>query len=57
MLTAIRAVENLCDGAEHDIWQVNADSAYHERSEPDEQPYRVVPETPAMAASLNESGS
>ena len=24
MLTAMRAVENLCDGAEHDIWAVNA---------------------------------
>ena len=49
MLTAMRAVENLCDGAGHDIWAVNADSVYHERAEPDEQPYRVAPETPAMA--------
>jgi protoporphyrinogen oxidase len=52
MLTAIRAVENLCDGARHDIWTVNADSAYHERDEPDEQPYLAVPQTPAMAGSL-----
>jgi protoporphyrinogen oxidase len=51
MLTAMRAVENLCDGADHDIWAVNADSVYHERDEePDEQPYRVVPETPAMTS-------
>jgi protoporphyrinogen oxidase len=52
MLTAMRAVENLCDGAEHDIWAVNADSVYHERAEPDEQPYLAVPETPAMAEPL-----
>jgi protoporphyrinogen oxidase len=52
MLTAMRAVENLCDGAAHDIWAVNADSVYHERDEPPEQPYRVVPETPAMAQPL-----
>ncbi|HEY6731357.1 MAG TPA: NAD(P)/FAD-dependent oxidoreductase [Solirubrobacterales bacterium] len=54
MLTAMRAVENLCDGAGHDVWAVNADSAYHEREEPDEQPYRVAPETPAMARPLAE---
>jgi protoporphyrinogen oxidase len=52
MLTAMRAVENLCDGADHDIWAVNADNAYHERTEPDEQPYRAAPETPAMAQPL-----
>jgi len=52
MLTAMRAVENLCDGAGHDIWAVNADSVYHERVEPDEQPYLEVPETPAMARAL-----
>jgi protoporphyrinogen oxidase len=52
MLTAIRAVENLCDGSGHDLWSVNADSVYHERVEPEEQPYLVVPETPAMAQAL-----
>jgi protoporphyrinogen oxidase len=54
MLTALRAVENLCDGAGHDVWAVNADSAYHEREEVDEQPYRSAPETPAMARPLAE---
>jgi protoporphyrinogen oxidase len=54
MLTAMRAVENLCDGARHDVWAVNADSVYHEREEADEQPYRVAPETPAMARPLAE---
>jgi len=57
MLTAMRAVENLCDGAGHDVWAVNADSVYHERDEVDEvdeQPYRVAPETPAMARPLAE---
>ncbi|HEX8690041.1 MAG TPA: FAD-dependent oxidoreductase, partial [Solirubrobacterales bacterium] len=50
MLTAMRAVENLCDGARHDIWAVNADSVYHERDEEPEQPYLVAPETPAMTS-------
>jgi protoporphyrinogen oxidase len=54
MLTAMRAVENLCDGAGHDVWAVNADSVYHEREEVEEQPYRVAPETPAMARALAE---
>ena len=52
MLTAMRAVENLCDGAGHDIWSVNADSAYLEEGEVDEQPYRDAPETPAMGMPL-----
>ncbi|CAA9507201.1 MAG: Gll1135 protein [uncultured Solirubrobacteraceae bacterium] len=47
-LTALRAVENLLDGAGHDIWAVNADSAYHEEDVADEQPYREAPTTPAM---------
>jgi protoporphyrinogen oxidase len=54
MLTALRAVENLCDDAGHDLWAVNADSVYHERVEPDEQPYRMAPETPATARALAE---
>ena len=54
MLTAMRAVENLCDDAGHDVWAVNADSVYHEREEAEEQPYRVAPETPAMARPLAE---
>ena len=54
MLTAMRAVENLCDGAGHDVWAVNADSVYHERAETEEQPYRAAPETPAMARPLAE---
>jgi protoporphyrinogen oxidase len=54
MLTAMRAVENLCDGTGHDVWAVNADSVYHEREEAAEQPYRVAPETPAMGRPLAE---
>jgi protoporphyrinogen oxidase len=57
MLTALRAVENLCDGAGHDIWAVNADSAYHERDEGEDQPYLTVPATPAMALPLVEDAS
>ncbi|MDQ6751715.1 MAG: NAD(P)/FAD-dependent oxidoreductase [Actinomycetota bacterium] len=45
MLTAMRAVENL-DGADHDVWAVNADSWYHESESPDEYPYRGTPRPP-----------
>ena len=51
MLTAIRAVDNYMCGTGHDIWAVNADSAYHEEATADEHPYRAAPETPAMAES------
>jgi protoporphyrinogen oxidase len=53
MLTALRAVENLLDGARHDIWAVNADSVYHEEQRPDEQPYRAAPTTPSMREPLH----
>ena len=52
MLTAMRAVENITLGTDHDIWAVNAESVYHETDEQPEQPYRKVPETKAMAESL-----
>jgi protoporphyrinogen oxidase len=52
MLTAMRAVDNLLHGTSHDIWAVNAESAYHEEDTPDEQPYREAPETPSMAQPL-----
>src|SRR5438309_10237774 len=52
MLTAMRAVDNLLRGTEHDIWAVNAESAYHEEHQEPEQPYRNVPEPPAMAEPL-----
>jgi protoporphyrinogen oxidase len=52
MLTAMRAVDNLLRGTQHDIWAVNAESAYHEEHEDPEQPYRNVPEPPAMAEPL-----
>jgi protoporphyrinogen oxidase len=50
MLTAMRAVDNLLTGAQHDLWAVNADSAYHEEDEAPEHPYRNAPETPELAA-------
>ena len=34
MLTALRAVDNLLAGVGHDLWAVNAESAYHEESVP-----------------------
>jgi len=45
MLTAIRAVDNIVTGADHDIWAVNAESVYHEEHQEDEQPYKTVPST------------
>jgi protoporphyrinogen oxidase len=48
MLTALRAVENACHGAEHDLWAVNADGEYHEEARTPEQPYRDAPVTPAL---------
>ena len=50
MLTAMRAVENLLEGADHDIWAVNAESVYHETHVADEHPYRAAPETPEIEA-------
>jgi protoporphyrinogen oxidase len=54
MLTAMRAVDNLVKGTEHDIWAVNAESAYHEEEQQDEnQPYIEAPETEAMKEPLH----
>ncbi|MBV8079391.1 MAG: NAD(P)/FAD-dependent oxidoreductase [Actinobacteria bacterium] len=57
MLTAMRAVDNLLTGAEHDIWAVNAESVYHETDVPDEQPYRKAPQTPELAALLQDEAA
>jgi len=54
MLTALRAVENACAGASHDLWAVNGDGVYHEESRPAAQPYRDAPETPALRAAADE---
>jgi protoporphyrinogen oxidase len=50
MLTAMRAVDNILTGADHDIWAVNAESVYHETHVESESPYRSAPETPEMQA-------
>jgi hypothetical protein len=52
MLTAIRAVDNIVNGANHDIWEVNAESVYHEEDVEDEHPYKRAPETKAMREPL-----
>jgi protoporphyrinogen oxidase len=52
MLTAIRAVENILDGTDHDIWAVNAESVYHEEDVADEHPYKRAPETASMREPL-----
>ena len=53
MLTAMRAVDNLVKGTEHDLWAVNAESAYHEEETQDEQqPYIEAPETAAQKEPL-----
>ena len=50
-LTAIRAVDRLVTGADHDIWAVNVESVYHEEDVVEEQPYRRAEDTarPARA--------
>ena len=45
MLTAMRAVDNVMTGSKHDLWSINAESAYHEEHQEPEQPYRRVPST------------
>ena len=57
MLTAIRAVDNIVNGADHDIWAVNAESVYHEEDVADEHPYRRAPETKSMREPLVQTGS
>jgi protoporphyrinogen oxidase len=52
MLTAMRAVDNILSGSNHDIWAVNAESVYHEEHQEPEQPYRNPPETEGMKAPL-----
>jgi protoporphyrinogen oxidase len=52
MLTAMRAVENITKGTDHDIWAVNAESVYHEEDTADEHPYKRAPETQAMQEPL-----
>jgi hypothetical protein len=56
MVTAMRAVDNLLDGAGADIWAVNVDDVYHEHAtvSSDPQPYRRPPQTPAMRRELAE---
>jgi hypothetical protein len=52
MLTALRAVENVCAGMRHDLWAVNSDGVYHEQAEVRHarQPYLRAPGTPTLAA-------
>jgi len=38
MLTAMQSVENICDGAHHDVWSVNVEEDYHEESSSTEKP-------------------
>ena len=56
MLSAMRAVDNVLPGTDHDIWAVNVESAYHEeQTDADhEQPYREVPETEYVSEPLAE---
>lgn len=54
MLTAMRAVDNLVKGTDHDIWAVNAESVYHEeRGQHEQQPYIEAPDTQAMKQPLS----
>ena len=48
-LTAIRAVDRLVTGADHDIWAVNVESVYHEEDVVEEQPYRRAEDAARVA--------
>ncbi len=52
MLTAMRAVDNIVLGTDHDIWSVNVESVYHEEIQDTEEPYRNSPQTPGMKGPL-----
>jgi len=52
MLTAMRAVDNVLLGADHDIWSVNVESVYHEEVHDSENPYKTDQNTPAMEQPL-----
>ncbi|HLI59101.1 MAG TPA: FAD-dependent oxidoreductase, partial [Solirubrobacteraceae bacterium] len=52
MLTAMRAVDNILLGTDHDIWSVNVESVYHEEVHDSENPYRTDQQTPAMEQPL-----
>jgi protoporphyrinogen oxidase len=52
MLTAMRAIDNILLGSNHDIWAVNVESVYHEEHQENEDPYRKAPDTPAMEQPL-----
>ena len=36
MLTALLSAENILDGTDHDVWQVNVEEEYHEETKPGE---------------------
>ena len=57
MLSAMRAVDNLIHGTDHDIWAVNVESAYHEEeTDADaEHAYKQVPATPVAERELTEA--
>ncbi len=56
MLTSMRAVENLLDGAGHDIWAVNAESVYHEEGESvDSNPYPYRADVSDTQSTVSES--
>ncbi len=54
MLTGMAAAENRLNGAEHDIWSINADEHYHEELVVDDEVNAVIDEllTPLHAPSL-----
>jgi hypothetical protein len=57
MLSAMRAVDNLVQGTDHDIWAVNVESAYHEEeTDADaEHAYKRVPSPPVAERELSEA--
>jgi hypothetical protein len=49
-------VANILASTSHDLWEVNAESVYHEEDVADEHPYKRAPETQAMREPLASEG-
>ncbi|MEV0730094.1 NAD(P)/FAD-dependent oxidoreductase [Polymorphospora sp. NPDC050346] len=50
MMTAMLTVENILDGADHDVWEINVEEEYHEEKRPgDHGTGRAAPVLPVQA--------
>jgi protoporphyrinogen oxidase len=59
MLTAMLTVENILDGAGHDVWQVNVEEEYHEEKRPGDhgtgRAAPIVPRRPEAGSAVQQA--